>query len=254
LNAFPNSIWAPRFSDFFQFGHHIPLRDGSIGTLDGPVTGWTDDLDKYHGHPLPQIDAPQHFGLETDRPLLARLFAAWDRNYLKQRGRVALRRLFRSLEIAFQASRYPSDGLTTPHDVGTRLGLWVSAFEVLFHPVRGEVNKDVVLARIGQIPWLDAQLTRKRYRIWRQRRPISVTLPEVIYDDVYGARNRFMHGEQITYADQHFRRSKRRLPLAILTPILYNASLRVFLDKEIPMRLSLDDEAHDFFPGAGPLG
>jgi hypothetical protein len=41
--------------------------------------------------------------------------------------------VFRSLEVAFQANRFPSDGLSSINDIGTRIGLWVSAFEVLFH-------------------------------------------------------------------------------------------------------------------------
>ena len=37
-----------------------------------------------------------------------------------------------SLEVAFHAALFPADGLASINDVGTRIALWVSAFEVLW--------------------------------------------------------------------------------------------------------------------------
>jgi hypothetical protein len=77
---------------------------------------------------------PTDFSLVFDQPLLDRLFRTWRQCYLRKRNRKKLLRLFRALEVAFHAALFPADGLTSINDVGSRIALWVSAFEVLCHP------------------------------------------------------------------------------------------------------------------------
>jgi hypothetical protein len=50
--------------------------------------------------------------------------------------------MFRSLEIAFHALRFPTDALLSVYELGVRIVLWVSAFEVLLYPSQpgGQVN------------------------------------------------------------------------------------------------------------------
>ena len=45
----------------------------------------------------------------------------------------ARRRLFRALQVAYQASATPIKNQATIHDLGVGIALWVSALEVLVH-------------------------------------------------------------------------------------------------------------------------
>jgi hypothetical protein len=133
--------WLACCRAFFLFASHVPNSDGSIGNLGAPVGGLEDEVDKLRGQCAGQIDSPEGLSVHADPVFLRRLFQAWHRFHLARPRERSLLPLFRSLEIAFQASRYPSDGFSSINDVGTRIGLWVSAFEVLFHPGIGSVNK-----------------------------------------------------------------------------------------------------------------
>jgi hypothetical protein len=133
-------------------------------------------LRKLRTYAAPHMGRPEHFRALVDEPLVARLVNAWRQLYVKKRNQHVWRRLFRSLEVAFHAGLFPSDGLTTVNDAGSRVGLWVSAFEVLFHPGRrGRVDKETVQRGLRQVPWDARGLTVPRYRVHvgrpRQARP-----------------------------------------------------------------------------------
>ena len=130
--------WVTHWSDQFLFGYFIAGKSGWIQTLDGASMGADEKIP--HQQSAAQFGKPSNWSLRVDDPLLERLFTCWRRCYVQERDRGKLRRLFRSLEVAFHASLFPADGLTSISDIGTRLALWVSAFEVLCHP-GGSVNK-----------------------------------------------------------------------------------------------------------------
>ena len=70
-----------------------------------------------------------------DWPLLAKLLRAWELRYL--RAHTSFKEyepVFRSLEMAYRALQVPIPNEGSIQDVGTALGLWVSAFEILAHP------------------------------------------------------------------------------------------------------------------------
>src|SRR5262245_51804676 len=92
-----------------------------------------------------------------------------------------LLRFFRALEVAFHASLFPADGLTSINDVGTRIALWVSAFEVLCHP-GGGVNKRHVQGVISGAPFSNKSLLSTRFTIKYGGNKFRVTLPEALYD------------------------------------------------------------------------
>jgi len=248
------SVWEPRFADHFLFGYYIPLKDGYVGTLDGIVQGVNDEVAKFRGQPSPQIALPEAFKPSVDPILLSRLMAAWRLRYGNRRGNYQLRKLFRSLVVAFQASLFPSDGLTSISDVGLRIATWVSAFEVLFHPgARSKVNKKLVLDEIGTIDWPSPELNRRRYRLRCEGRPYRANFPQAIYDELYAARNKFLHGEKVTRIDQHLKRSPRRIPLTMLAPLLFGAAVRVLLDRILGKPLTGEERTEDFFLGLGKV-
>ena len=157
-----------------------------------------------------------NWSIVLDAPLLERLFTCWRRCYLHERDRGKLRRLFRSLEVAFHACLFPADGLTSMNDIGTRLALWVSAFEVLCHP-GGSVNKRHVQKVLSDAPYSLKTLTTTRYVVSYQGKKLRATLPEALYDDLYWARNQFLHGMPVRPMMLRYRQSKD-YPLSPISP------------------------------------
>ena len=231
-------------------GYHTPGRDGSLLTLEGAIRSIDDAerLKRYRAQASPQIGLPTHHSVHVDPGLLKRLLAAWRRVYVSGRDRKVFRRLFRSLEVAFHAAQHPGDGLPSLSDVGNRLALWVSAFEVLFHPGGGrKVNKRTVQNALGRVKWDKKELTHRRYLISHHQQQSRVTLPEKFYDDLYRARNQFLHGNPVTSAVLRYRQSLRYVQLQFIAPVLYNAALLSFLDGKVRGGPSADpDDIQDF--------
>ena len=226
--------WEPLYADLFTFDPHLPHSPGFLTTLDAPVRGLSPIVD-FRGQCAPQVSLPTGFLIRPDKILLDRLLKAWEGCYIRGAKHGPLRRLFRSLEIAFHASRYPSDGLLSVHDLGTRLGLWVSAFEVLLHPHGSTgVNKRIVQEALRRVPWRSGEIVAPRYRISYMKKNLHVCLPEALYDDLYWARNQFFHGEKVAVAHLHYHQSKRYAPLWAVAPLLFGAVLRYFLDTCLP--------------------
>jgi hypothetical protein len=218
--------WNVVHSDHFLFGHHVPGSNGWITTLDGHVRGMNDEVDKFGGHSLASIDDPTSFGVLHDEPLYRMLCWAWQTLHQKGKAKRKLGRVFRSLEVAFQAARYPSDGLTTPNDVGTRIGLWVSAFEVLLNPKKS-VDKVAIENALASCDWLEPKLQAKRYSVRQNKKVVRVSLPVKLYDRLYSARNTFMHGNSIVGRPLSWTRGTKRLPLISCAPCLFAATLRL---------------------------
>lgn len=243
--------WHPLYSDFFLFSPYVSGKNGWIQNLDGPVGGMDDDVEHFIGQCSGQIGVPDAFLFDVDPVLLKRLLRAWEENYLKQPEQQPWLRLFRSLEVAFQASRFPSDGLSSISDVGTRIGLWVSACEVLLRSEAGNINKPQVQEAIDTVELSRPRLKRKRFTVTHWNRSYKVALPARIYDDMYSARNAFLHGNPVEDRDLQFGRSAKRARLVDLSVIIYNLALRAVLNAR--MAGKEDDERDDFFFGLRPL-
>jgi hypothetical protein len=220
--------WTVLWSDQFLFGYFTPGRNGWLQTLDGAARGMDDAIPE--SQPAAQFLNPRDWNVRVDGPLLNRLLTCWRRHYLtRSKDRRALRRLFRSLEVAFHASLFPADGLTSLNDVGTRLALWVSAFEVLCHPGTRSVTKRDVQRMLRTAPYEAMELTTTRYTVSYGGVRHRATLPEALYDDLYWARNQFLHGMPVGVTTLHYRHSRSYSQLIRVAPILYNAALLSFL-------------------------
>jgi hypothetical protein len=215
------------WSDQFRFGYFTPGHNGWIQTLDGAVRGTDDEIPAMQ--PDAQFGDPARWTVRTDDPLLRRLFTCWRQCYLQNRHRRRFRRLFRSLEVAFHASLFPADGLTSINDIGTRLALWVSAFEVLCHPLARSITKRDVQAFLQSAPFDRRELLDLRYSVLYQRVRYRATLPAALYDDLYWSRNQFLHGMPVASSALHYRQSPMYVPLIQVAPVLYSAAIVSFL-------------------------
>ncbi len=211
------------------FGYFSAGRDGWVITLDGAARGMDDELPRQQ--PAAQFGDPASWSFDVDDRLLRRLLDCWRVCYLQRRQRTKLRRLFRSLEVAFHASLFPADGLTSINDVGTRIALWVSAFEILCHPGTGDVNKREVQRVLSAAPFDRRELVAQRFIVSHRGQRRRATLPEALYDDLYWARNQFLHGMPVTTGTLHFRQSPSLRMLTQIAPILYNVALVSMLDR-----------------------
>jgi hypothetical protein len=242
--------WLPLYSDHFVFASHVAGKNGWIQNMDGPVGGMNDDVENFVGQCAGQIDAPGAFSVNADPVLLQKLLAVWEVYCLKKRRRSDLSPIFRSLVVAFHAARFPSDGLSSINDAGTRVGLWVSALEILAHPgPGGKADKQKVQALLGSVKLHDKSLKRRRHKVSYAKSSYTVALAGRIYEDLYTARNGFMHGNPVQRQHLHFRRSFKRPSLMLLAPLLYNLALRATLDRLMPQTTPqpLIDVEEDFF-------
>ena len=235
LPAYEGGQWQPKYSDHFDIYPLSPGRDGMIVTNDAIVRGLADSKG-FSGQSNPLIQRPSHFTCHPSKVLLKRLIKVWGICHLAQRKRRSLQRLFRSLEIAWHACRFPTDSLMSVYDAGLRLVVWVSAFEVLLHPQGQKVALPTVLNIIRGLPWDDKRLTRRRYCASYKIVPARISLAEAVYYDLYMARNDFAHGNQVPRQGLRFRRSPSGGFLFRLAPLLYRRVLENQLDLSLPTK------------------
>jgi hypothetical protein len=100
-----------------------------------PAILGTHEVAKFKGQCSPAIFRTAPDGRDLDQPLLSKLLHRWRRRYETSRPDWADMALFRSLNMAYHASLLPTATDTTFYGVGRLAALWVSAFEILVHPV-----------------------------------------------------------------------------------------------------------------------
>jgi hypothetical protein len=243
--------WMQAHSDHFLLCPELALKDGKgVWKVGAIVSGYDDEIHRYHGHPSYLIETPEHFRLSADAVLLDRLLRVWRAVFEGGNESPATRRLFRALEVAFHAARYPSVSIgTTINDVGTRIGLWVSAFEILCRVADDEnVTKAAVLANLARTEWrTGSPLRKKAFKAFinRDRGTEAVTFVEKVYDEIYAARNDFMHGNPVTNENLKLKCVPDDGLLAAFAPLLFNLALRNFLAQEFPGEPSEDELMRD---------
>jgi len=220
--------WVTHWADQFVFGYFIAGQSGWVQTLNGASLGADNKIPQQQ--PAAQFGKPSNWSLIIDEPLLDRLLLCWHRHYLRKTDRTKLRRLFRSLEVVFHASLFPADGLTSINDIGTRLALWVSSFEVLCHP-GGSVNKRHVQKVLSDAPFTSKPLIARRYTISFGGKRFRATLSEALYDDLYWARNQFLHGMPVRPTTLRYKQSSKGVPIANVAPVLFNLALLSYLNQ-----------------------
>ncbi|MDP8260204.1 MAG: hypothetical protein P9L96_04285 [Candidatus Gygaella obscura] len=216
----------PLFSDFFDFYPITPDKDGQHLTVHTPIVldGYNDP-DKFRG----QVNPLTHTVFRTatiEDSTLDLLFRLWKKNPKKRSWKA--RAIFRSLQMAYQASEIFFSNHFSEFDIGSRIGLWVSAFEVLVHPGRsGKANLDAVLMLLGQRSFSKPELKQKRYRLGEK----SINLIQKLYCQLYDSRNAFLHGNPI--ADKHiYPFGNKSIPhLLTVAPLIYKVALIEQLSK-----------------------
>jgi hypothetical protein len=111
------------WSDSFKFGLYSPGQTHGYVSLHGAIQGYESvpRMRKMRFEPDTAFDSLRELRPGLDKELLARLLVAWRQVYVRRRQRKVYRALFRSMDVAFHAGLFPSDGLTGASDAGLRL-------------------------------------------------------------------------------------------------------------------------------------
>jgi hypothetical protein len=221
----------PQWSDYFDLYAFTATTDGNLAARSLASTE-INHPEHFSGQRAPHLGSSDRLSFGLDQPILAGCLRQWDRRFIKKRQEWKTRVLFRSLEIACQASRVPAVGTKTPtiHDLGVGIALWVSAFEILSHPRNGDANLGTVLDLLGSADWLDSKLKATRFRVTYPRGNVrNITWLQRFYVELYRARNAFLHGSPGA-AGRLFPTKRAGGPTLLhIAPLIYRAALEAAL-------------------------
>ncbi|MSQ48357.1 MAG: hypothetical protein EXR78_08260 [Deltaproteobacteria bacterium] len=199
--------------------------------------GMMSRTNSFRGQCSPALPNPPDYPLTCrDRILLDLLLRQWSRRFVQGQKEWKTTALFRSLAVAFQAARIPSEISPSLYDLGTRIVLWVSAFEILAHPggKGGRADLEKVLDLLSQASWIERRLKDRKFRIPFSNKKREATLGEKLYKQLYDARNNFAHGNPVNI-HSIFPFKKKKLPqLNSIAPLLYRAALGAHLNLGSP--------------------
>lgn len=187
---------------------YLEIYPWMINRTYGDVVGQThallgyDEIAKFKGVSSPFIFHTQLTKDDYDIPLCEALLAKWKRHFVEKDDRWELVSLFRSLNMAFNASKLPGGREVSFLDIGRTLSLWVSAFEILAHPGSdGRVGREEVFTMFDKVNWLNRENAEKRFIVNVAKKEIPVNGASWLYNQIYTARNNFLHGNPVTEAN-----------------------------------------------------
>ncbi len=158
--------------------------------------GGLHDVTAFRGQSSPELFCSCLDLSDVDVPLLDELLDRWRRCYGEPARSWCDIALFRSLNMAHNASLLPAASDETFYDVGRLISLWISAFEILVHPGGdGKANRDKVFDLLERINWEDSRCAEKRFPTGRQQGHRS--LASWLYQSLYDRRNDFLHGNPV---------------------------------------------------------
>jgi hypothetical protein len=222
------------YSDAFTFYPWMLDRHFEHLMAQTPAMMGIQDIEEFGGQTLPAVP-PAPMGLfEIDEQLLTILLAAWRRRFSSGRPSWRDLALFRSLNMAQQASRMPAGPEATIYDLGRQIGLWVSAFEILAHTgAGGRSDLGKVIDLIDRAPWHIKACRLKLYGILKKGKAVRRgVLGTKLYRMLYDLRNDFLHGNPITRSDLTHRRRLPTVSWAAYAAPLYRVALASFLEAE----------------------
>lgn len=218
------------YADAFAIYPWMVSRDGKglVGTT--PAILGFDEVKTFRGQSSPEIFASELRSFEMDGPLLAELINYWNRRYFGRASDWKHVALFRSLNMAFHASRLPAGIDTRSLDLGRMLALWVSAFEILAHPKIGRSGTGSVFRLLNSVSWQDRDCRRRRFKAGEKQANVTQksTLACWLYAQLYEARNHFLHGNPLGRRTGLVPKTNRHL-LMFAAP-LYRMALTGYLD------------------------
>lgn len=219
------------YSDNFNiYPFSIRGTDDDLVRYSPSIMGMDYEYAKFRGQTTPGLTDPDDISLKPDVQLFQLLEKAWNRHYIKNNNKWQMIALFRSLEMAYQALHMPFGNYKSIYDFGLSASLWVSAFEILSHPQKANVNLKSVIDLLEKYIWIDKKAKRKTYNIKIQGHPQKVNISQKLYKELYDARNDFLHGNPVRINRLYPFKNKKLTALTKLAPLIYKVVLLVFLN------------------------
>lgn len=189
----------PTWSNTFDFHPTTVGLDGSLMTLSPALQAFYVDPESIVAVSNPELPVEGEH-LYGDPFLERALGQEWRRRYLSPREDERFgRRLFISLQVAFQASSIAVKNRTSVQEYGLQVSQWISAIEILAQPESGYVRRSHVLDLLGRFEWNRRPASGRWYVVDRSSGEITRrgNLVQRLYTLLYHARNKFIHGEQM---------------------------------------------------------
>lgn len=217
----------PLWTDYFDFYRFTATRDGNAMIARSLATVSLDSPDYFHGQSHPHLASGNAISIGIDHEVLDFLLWHWRQGFNRKSMPRQTRVVLRSLEIAFQAARMPSVGSQgiTIHDMGVSIGLWVSAFEILTHPKKGNANLGTVVKCLGKIKMRNPKVNAKRYKLKYDGKWYRVSFIERLYKSLYDSRNDFMHGNKVKESSTYPFKKPKLPHLPACAALLYRIAL-----------------------------
>jgi hypothetical protein len=220
----------PLWSEYFDIYPIYPGRDNDLIPISPAVISGGNPLKAFRGQTSPNLVHTIEILPDDGKGLRELLLNQWKRRYVD--GKTASRKtrvLFRSLEVAYQASTTPSYNIASLYDYGTNVGLWVSAIEILAHLYSKKVNVEKVMNLLNKYKWNGKELNSKRYPWHYKGRKRQIRLIQLFYWELYQARNDFFHGNAITHRRLFLSNNTQKPQLIALAPLIYRTALIAYL-------------------------
>lgn len=232
------------WSDTFDF-HPAQLGGGGRMILQSPaLTSLVSPAAKLaltHS-PYVQLEGRR---LWPDHYLLRALGLAWRRRFTPRPKTDQFGdRLFRSLEVAYQACGVGAKNEASIHEYGTQIALWVSACEILSWPERRRADLPAVLALLDKYQGRD-ETRRRRFTFTFRKSRLRLSAPQRAYAYLYRARNDFLHGNPVDINTMLTRHAKAPIGLPRIAAVVYRTALVAYLSKRYPTTLSMKQLAAD---------
>ena len=244
------------WSDTWDF-HPAFITDKDRLIVDTPaITEWYAEKVPFRAMPAPSVGASSE-RLYADQ-LLARAFAEVWQGYYQPNGShesdPAAERLFRSLQVAYQASMVPVRHRASLHEFGAQAALWVSAMEILAWPKEGGVKVRHVNELLERAPLPSRREREGAGEEMHEPHPQEGSPVQRAYVAMYRVRNSFLHGDPVTWNDLTRERGAGRLNVHEMAAPVYRAALVGYLAAEDRFQASDEElselQASDLFARA----
>jgi hypothetical protein len=222
----------PHYSDYFDLYPLTCSRDyDGLISRSPAILGFSNETEAFSGQTSPALGWPRSPSLGLELELHNSLMRLWALRFVRGVSRRLTTYLFRSLEMAYEASALPFTNHSTLYDYGSRVSLWISAFEILSHPRtrRGKANLRTVLDLLGDYDWVNKTIGRRAYRVKYGKKVRGINLVQRLYKELYNARNDFLHGNPVGPEHLYPFGNTKRPPLTRFAPLIYKVALHSFL-------------------------
>jgi hypothetical protein len=219
------------YSDSFTYYPWTLDKNYENLTLNTPMLLALHDVEQFYGQAMPEVPHTRLTEFEIDQPLLAKLMERWVVAYSARTPEWNDLALFRSLNMAQEASRAPGPISNSTYDVGRLIALWVSAFEVLIHPGgKGTADLRAVYEGLGRVQWETDFCNEVVHRAYagRIKEPPLRNAACWLYGELYRLRNMFLHGNPVDAIS--LKPPSGRANYAFYAAILYRLALTAFLN------------------------